>query len=159
MELCSGGDLYSRRPYAEKQTSNIVEQILGAVVYLHDRNIVHRDLKHENVMFATANEADYTIKVIDFGLAKKYLYRQDRHHERVGTVRGLFHFQTLLLGIAYSTLRQLYTMSPEVMFADYAGSQSDMWSIGVMTYVLLSGEKPFVGKTAYVRIRESSLTD
>lgn len=42
-------------------------------------------------------------------------------------------------------------MSPEVMYADYAGSQSDMWSIGVMTYVLLSGEKPFWGKTPYVR--------
>ena len=87
MELCSGGDLYSRRPYSEAQASNMVKQILGAVVYLHDRNIVHRDLKHENVMFATANKADYTIKVIDFGLAKKYLYRSDRHHERVGTVR------------------------------------------------------------------------
>ena len=73
----------------------MVKQVLGAVVYLHDRNIVHRNLKHENVMFATANKADYTIKVIDFGLAKKYLYRSDRHHERVGTVRVGFHFSSV----------------------------------------------------------------
>lgn len=86
MELCTGGDLYSREPYSERQTSNIVEQILSAVSYLHARNIVHRDLKHENIMFANTDQADYTVKVIDFGLAKKYMYSGDRQNERVGTV-------------------------------------------------------------------------
>jgi serine/threonine protein kinase len=62
-----------------------------------------------------------------------------------------FIFKQYYLDLLTKHSHQLYTMSPEVMFADYAGSQSDMWSIGVMTYLLLSGEKPFLGKTPYVR--------
>jgi serine/threonine protein kinase len=89
MELCTGGDLFSRHPYSERQASNMVRQILSAAIYLHDRNIVHRDLKYENIMFADADKDDFTVMVIDFGLAKKYLYTHDRLFERVGTVRHL----------------------------------------------------------------------
>jgi calcium-dependent protein kinase len=67
MELLTGGDLYARQPYSERDTSIIVFQILTAVAYLHSRNIVHRDLKHENIMFASKHTSYIDVKVIDFG--------------------------------------------------------------------------------------------
>ncbi|KAI2506162.1 hypothetical protein MHU86_8297 [Fragilaria crotonensis] len=138
MELCTGGDLFTRHPYSERQASNLVRQVLSAAIYLHDRNIVHRDLKYENIMFADSDKDDFTAKVIDFGLAKKYLYTHDRLFERVGTI---------------------YTMAPEVTLAEYSGSQADMWSIGVITYMLLAGEKPFWAETRhYKKIREGKVT-
>lgn len=52
MELCSGGDLYSRDPYTEDQAARIVGSILSAVDFMHDHDIIHRDLKYENILFA-----------------------------------------------------------------------------------------------------------
>ena len=71
MDLCSGGDLYSRDPYTEEQAARIISSILSAVAYMHAKNIVHRDLKYENVLFV--NDSPYSeIKLIDFGLSKVY---------------------------------------------------------------------------------------
>jgi serine/threonine protein kinase len=87
MELCQGDDVFSKYPYSEATVCLIVKQILSALVYLHDRNIVHRDIKCENIMFVTNAKDDYTVKIIDFGLAKKFQYHWNVMHERVGTVR------------------------------------------------------------------------
>ena len=51
LELCDGGDLYTRQPYSEREAAKIVAKLLSAVKYMHDHNIVHRDLKFENIMF------------------------------------------------------------------------------------------------------------
>ena len=51
MELLSGGDLWTRAPYTERQAAAHVSKVLGAVLYLHERGVCHRDLKLENVMF------------------------------------------------------------------------------------------------------------
>jgi calcium-dependent protein kinase len=123
MEQCNGGDLYTRQPCSQHDAATILEQILSAVAYLHDRNIVHRDLKHENIMFVSKDHID--VKLIDFGLAKRYLLKGDRHYEKCGTI---------------------YTMSPEAIQGNYSGSSTDLWSIGVIAYMLLSNEKPFWGK-------------
>jgi calcium-dependent protein kinase len=122
MELCSGGDLYKRNPYTEAQAANIVRQVLSAVAYLHDRNIIHRDIKYENIMFES-KDPNAQVKLIDFGLAKVYLDRPMT--ERVGT---------------------LYTMAPSVIRGHYS-SKADLWSVGVVAYMLMSGEKPFWSKT------------
>ena len=83
----------------------------------------HRDIKHENIMFeSTAPDAE--VKLIDFGLAQRYGKNQ-RFTDKVGTV---------------------YTMSPQVIKGDY-DKQADMWSIGVVTYMLLVGDMPFGGST------------
>lgn len=139
MECCiADGDLSAAIGWPEDDVATIIDQILSAAAYLHDRNIVHRDLKFENILFVGTDESDddnndnkkgerknLEIKVIDFGLAKKYLSPSDIHHERCGT---------------------LYTMSPEVMLGSYSGSSTDLWSIGIMTYILLSnGPQPFWG--------------
>jgi calcium-dependent protein kinase len=126
MELCKGGDLESRQTsYTEQEVSIILQQILSAAAYLHERNIVHRDLKLQNVLFVDLEHLD--VKIIDFGVAKKYTTKTERHYERYGT---------------------LYTMSPEAIKGSYSGSSTDLWSIGVIAYILLCKKKPFFGKTA-----------
>jgi len=82
MELCDGGDLYSRDPYTEREAARITASILSAVAYLHQRNITHRDLKYENCMFAS-NNPQAEVKVIDFGLSKKY-GMDETMHDAVG---------------------------------------------------------------------------
>lgn len=66
LELCSGGDLYTRDPYSEREALRIVSCLTDAVSYLHSKGIVHRDLKFENVMFTDSRKTS-EIKIIDFG--------------------------------------------------------------------------------------------
>ena len=72
-----------RDPYDEGQACGIVNSIVDAVAYMHSKEITHRDLKFENIMFATPTS--YSIKIIDFGLSKKYAHAEHLH-ETVGTV-------------------------------------------------------------------------
>jgi serine/threonine protein kinase len=95
MELCSGGDLYSRDPYTEEDCARIVSSILSAIAYMHSKNILHRDLKFENVLFVN-DHPKAEIKLIDFGLSKVYGDNTELT-EGVGTI---------------------YTMAPEVLRGD-----------------------------------------
>ncbi|CAM9601238.1 unnamed protein product [Discosporangium mesarthrocarpum] len=117
MELCTGGDLTRRGPYTETVAAHL---ILSAVSYMHDQGVSHRDLKLENVMYES-HDPDAEIQVIDFGLSKIYLKHGKLMHEMVGT---------------------LYSMAPEVILGEYDES-CDMWSVGVMAFILLSGDMPF----------------
>ena len=123
LEHCSGGDLYSRVPYSEKDSAKIVGKLLSAVSHMHRHNVTHRDLKFENIMFES-KEPNAEIKLIDFGLSKKVEGDKKYMTEGVGTI---------------------YTMAPQVLRGVYT-SQADLWSIGVITYMLLSNTKPFYGK-------------
>lgn len=124
LELCRGGDLYTRDPYTEYEAWKVASQLVDAVAYLHERHIVHRDLKYENIMFVQTNDQhELQIKLIDFGLAKKF--GRENSNERVGTV---------------------YTMAPEVLSGSY-NAKADVWSLGVIVYMLLSSSIPFKGKT------------
>jgi calcium-dependent protein kinase len=123
LQHCSGGDLYRRVPYSEKQSAKIVGKLLSAIAHMHDHNICHRDIKFENVMFES-NDPDAEIKLIDFGLSKVYSSEKKFMTAGVGTV---------------------YTMAPQVLKGVYT-AQADLWSIGVITYMLLSNTKPFYGK-------------
>ena len=71
MELCSGGDLYTRAPYTEKAAMKIMENLLSAITHMHTAGITHRDLKLENIMFES-NSPDAEIKLLDFGLSRKF---------------------------------------------------------------------------------------
>jgi len=128
MELCSGGELFDRIIDTDHKLSlvriaRITTQILRAVEHCHDRGIVNRDIKSENVLFKT-NDPDSQIKVIDFGLSAIYSDR-DNLHARVGTV---------------------FYMSPEVLAKNYT-TKCDIWSVGILLYVMLSGCLPFYGAT------------
>jgi len=122
MELCSGGDLYTRDPYTEEEAARIVSSTLNAVSYMHSRKIAHRDLKFENILFVNQSPQS-EIKLIDFGLSKAY-GGSSHLSEGVGTI---------------------YTMAPEVLKGKYT-EKADMWSIGVIAYMLLSSQLPFFGR-------------
>jgi len=126
-ELCVGGELFDRldeQPdyhYSEAQCARLVKQMLCSVRYLHSKGIIHRDLKLENFLFST-EKADSELKMIDFGLSKHFQFGEV-HHEAVGTP---------------------YTVAPEVIRGSY-DERCDVWAIGVITYLLLSGDPPFGG--------------
>jgi len=122
MKLCSGGDLYSRDPYTETAAANIVGKIMCALRYMHSRNIMHRDIKYENIMFEHQGP-DAEVKLIDFGLSAKYMPSDPHVSGTIGTI---------------------YTMSPEVLGKRYT-SKADLWSMGVVAYMLLSSRLPFYG--------------
>ena len=84
---------------------------------------IHRDLKYENILFAS-NTPNAEIKLIDFGLSKRFV-EQDEMTEGAGTV---------------------YTMAPEVLAGCYT-KQADLWSVGVIAYMLMSSMMPFFGQT------------
>lgn len=126
-ELCTGGDLFDRLDaqddvhYTEAGCARIMKQIVDAVRYIHDKGIIHRDLKLENFMFSNEG-TDSELRMIDFGLSKHFKFG-DVQDEAVGSA---------------------YTVAPEVIRGEY-NEKADEWSIGVITYLLLSGETPFGG--------------
>mmetsp|Transcript_3989 Transcript_3989/g.4621 ORF Transcript_3989/g.4621 Transcript_3989/m.4621 type:complete len:567 (-) Transcript_3989:194-1894(-) len=137
MELCSGGDLYQRAPYSEIEAAKIIQKLLSAIKYMHNKGIVHRDLKFENIMFEDGRP-NAQIKLIDFGLSKKFLPDEDhRMTDGVGTI---------------------YTMAPQVLQGVYT-SRADLWSCGVIAYILLSSLKPFRHKNRKYVIHKIMMCD
>jgi calcium-dependent protein kinase len=126
-ELCVGGELFDRldeQPdyhYTEAECARLVKQMLSAVRYLHSKGIIHRDLKLENFLFSS-KATDSELKMIDFGLSKHFRFGEV-HHEAVGTP---------------------YTVAPEVIRGSY-DERCDIWAIGVISFLLLSGDPPFGG--------------
>lgn len=126
-ELCSGGELFDRiiaaEYFNEAMAAKIFKQILLALNYCHNENVVHRDLKPENFLFVDEGE-NSDLKIIDFGLSKIINSgRLQRMKTRAGTP---------------------YYISPEVLAGNYDVS-CDMWSAGCMLYILLCGYPPFYG--------------
>jgi len=127
-ELCTGGDLFDKldaQPdyhYTEAECARLVKQMLSSVRYLHSNKIIHRDLKLENFLFSSPG-ADSPLKMIDFGLSKHFTHLGELQHECVGTP---------------------YTVAPEVIRAEY-DEKIDIWALGVIAFLLLSGETPFGG--------------
>jgi calcium-dependent protein kinase len=126
-ELCLGGELFDRldeQPdyhYTEAECARLVKQMLSAVRYLHSKGIIHRDLKLENFLFSSTSK-DSELKMIDFGLSKHFRYGEVQT-EAVGTP---------------------YTVAPEVIRGSY-DERCDVWAIGVISFLLLSGDPPFGG--------------
>ena len=122
MELCSGGELLSSVTrlgcLTEVQAAMYMKQILSALVYLHSLNIVHRDLKLENMLLE--KNGSNVIKLADFGIATE-LKPGKKLNSMIGTVNYI---------------------APEVIKRKY-DSQCDLWSCGVIVYILLSGTLPF----------------
>lgn len=129
MELCKGGELLDRilskknSRYTEKDAAKIVRQMLKVVACCHLHGIVHRDLKPENFLFKSQSE-DSPLKAIDFGLSA-FIKPGKVFHDVVGSA---------------------YYVAPEVL-KKRSGPESDVWSIGVITYILLCGRRPFWDKT------------
>lgn len=121
-ELLGGGDLASRK-HSEHGAKNVIEQVLRALVYLHRMGVVHRDIKLENILYEN-NSQNATVRLIDFGLSRKF----DRT-----TVMGDY-------------ARTPYTLTPEAASTGhrYATDKSDVWAVGIIAFIMLSGEFPFI---------------
>jgi len=122
-EFCGGGELFDRitkKGYgSERQCSVVLKQLLEGIAYMHTKNIVHADLKPGNFLFLNKKD-DSPMKIIDFGMAKK-----------VGRERFLYN----MCGTPYYT-------APEVIAGRYHTS-ADVWSIGVIMFVMMFGYPPF----------------
>jgi len=125
-EFLEGGELFDRiienDHFSERDAAKIMKQLLSAIAYCHKHNIVHRDLKPENLVYE-AKRKDANLKVIDFGTAKVFKQNQ-KMNETYGTA---------------------YYIAPEILTQNYT-EKCDIWSCGVILYILLSGTPPFPGK-------------
>lgn len=130
-DLCRGGELFELLNsgktqgfvFREDRASKLMRDMISAVNYLHSKGIVHRDLKLENFLFEAKNSSSPLI-LIDFGLSKQF-EPNEKLTQRVGSC---------------------YYTAPEVLNGKY-DYRCDVWSLGVLCYMLLSGSPPFYGKS------------
>ncbi|XP_065856129.1 calcium-dependent protein kinase 26-like [Euphorbia lathyris] len=127
MELCAGGELFDRivkrGHYSEKKAAQLTRTIVGVVEACHSLGVMHRDLKPENFLFVNDQE-DSPLKAIDFGLSM-FFKPGEIFNDVVGSP---------------------YYVAPEVLKKRY-GPEADVWSAGVMIYILLCGVPPFWAET------------
>ena len=127
-DYCSDGELFSeiekKTKFSEKETSFIIYQILQAVRYIHKMGVIHRDIKPENIMIMRKESNGLLhVKLIDFGTAKIFI-QGNKHKTLVGSS---------------------YYIAPEVIRGKY-DEECDLWSVGVIMYILLTGTPPFNGE-------------
>mmetsp|Transcript_1999 Transcript_1999/g.2312 ORF Transcript_1999/g.2312 Transcript_1999/m.2312 type:complete len:356 (-) Transcript_1999:233-1300(-) len=122
LELVKGGELFDRivkkESYSERDAASCVQKIAGALKYIHDKDIVHRDLKPENLLLVSETD-DTSVKLADFGFAA---FCKDELDDGCGT---------------------LVYVAPEILRGKPYKTSPDMWSLGVITYILLCGYPPF----------------
>merc|ERR1711916_427118 len=127
-EVASGGELFEKivslGPYSEADAAWAIKQVVQGVDYLHSIGIAHRDLKPENLLVAGENEDE--IKICDFGLSKGFEGTQGLLKTSCGTPDYV---------------------APEVLRGDEYDKQVDLWSVGVIAYILLCGFAPFWSNT------------
>jgi calcium/calmodulin-dependent protein kinase I len=128
MELMCGGDLFDRigkkKSYCEADARDLVNKMLKAVAICHQNNIAHCDMKPKNLLLAS-EEDDSFIKLADFGFAAR-VHQPKSLTKQCGTP---------------------FFVAPEILIRKPYDQQSDMWSVGCIVYLLLSGNLPFLGRS------------
>ena len=130
LELCNGGDLFDyiinskNQKIEEEEAMNILEQILKALIYLHEEiGVIHRDIKPENFLIKNINGRNI-IKLIDFGFSDYIPKNNDKFYEQLGTPQ-------------YA--------APEIYLGKSYDCKVDLWSVGVVLYNMINGTRPFSG--------------
>ncbi|KAI3774202.1 hypothetical protein L1987_48747 [Smallanthus sonchifolius] len=127
MELCNGGELFDRiiqrGQYSERKAAELTKIIVGVVEACHSLGVMHRDLKPENFLLVNKDD-DFSLKAIDFGLSIFFKPGQ----------------------IFTDVVGSPYYVAPEVLLKHY-GPEADVWTAGVILYILLSGVPPFWAET------------
>jgi calcium-dependent protein kinase len=125
-EYCPAGDLFSEvvkfKKFSEFQVADVMHELLSALVYCHEKGVIHRDLKPENILLLEKGE-NFSIKVADFG--SSVLLNKNRK------ISGCY-------GSAYY-------LAPEI-FSDTYDEKCDIWSAGIIMYILLTGKPPYPGR-------------
>ncbi|XP_063281476.1 serine/threonine-protein kinase 17A-like [Pelobates fuscus] len=130
MEYAAGGEIFNQcvadqdEAFTEKDVIRLIHQILQGISYLHRNNVVHLDLKPQNILLTSSNPLG-DIRIVDFGLSRQ-----------VDTIKEVRE----ILGTPEY-------VAPEVLNYEPISTATDMWSVGVLTYVMLTGESPFLGDT------------
>jgi serine/threonine protein kinase len=137
-ELVEGGELFdrivSKAHYTEKEARDLIKLMLETMAYMHGQGVVHRDLKPENLLLCSETD-DSDIKIADFGFAKR--------------IKDLSPKETACGTPGY--------VAPEILRGDRYGAEVDVWSMGVICYVLLAGYPPFYDedqKRLFKKIKE-----
>ncbi|XP_074079286.1 death-associated protein kinase 2-like isoform X2 [Macrotis lagotis] len=129
LELIQGGEFFDfvaeKESMAEPEASDFLLQLLDGLVYMHSLNIAHFDLKPENIMIQQKDVIKPNVKIIGFGMAQKI-----EKNTRYGYQCGMPDY-----------------IAPEVINLEPLTVVADMWSVGVITYILISGISPFQGET------------
>lgn len=127
MELLQGGELFdtivAKGSFSEAEAAKVMRDLIDAVEYLHSQGIVHRDLKPENIIYDGVNPEEAKVKITDFGLAKM---KNNRSTNNLQTACGTPGY-----------------VAPEVLKGLKYGKQVDIWSLGVILFILLCGYPPF----------------
>ena len=161
-EFCSGGDLYDyikkQKYFTEKTAAHILYQLLNSVNYLHKKNIVHRDLKPENIVFVkTGNKKNYNVKNDYEDNYNDKIYTSENTTKQNETSPNK-HDEIFIKLIDFGTsvhltknvnltqeLGTIYYIAPEVFKNNY-NEKADVWSCGIILYIMLCGHPPFCGK-------------
>jgi calcium/calmodulin-dependent protein kinase I len=125
-EACIGGELSDRIRdkdfYSDNEAREIIKLLLVAIKYIHDKGVVHRDLKTDNLLLASRSD-DTNIKIADFGFATKL---EGNSNSKLSTACGTPGY-----------------IAPEILEGRPYGKEVDIWSLGVITYIVLCGYPPF----------------
>mmetsp|Transcript_22740 Transcript_22740/g.35016 ORF Transcript_22740/g.35016 Transcript_22740/m.35016 type:complete len:169 (-) Transcript_22740:894-1400(-) len=126
-EYLKGGELYNRilkeKQFSERKAAQILHQVLRGLNYMHKRNYAHRDIKPENILMQDSESLD--LKIADFGFATAF-NQTDKLKQKLGS--------------------PLY-MAPEIVRGDQYTSAVDIWALGVIGFIMLSGRPPFKART------------
>lgn len=135
MEHLQGGELFEHvvdvGHLSEPTAARVVRQVASALAYCHEHGVVHRDIKPENILVVDEDQ-ELTVKLIDFGFGSRIL-EGVKLRAKVGT-------------FVYS--------APEILKGDCCDEKIDMWALGCVLFVLLSGDSPFYGSDCQARILE-----
>lgn len=139
-ELCPGKELlYSlaaRDLYAESHVAELLVQILSAVDYLHGHRVIHLDLKSDNMM---VDDCDH-LKIVDFGAAQSFTPGQPVHVEHIH-------------GMSESKVYIVLPKAPEILEGQGVGPETDIWAIGVLSFIMLSADSPFYAELGWEQDR------